>query len=224
MFRLTVLIENFSYCGLPCEHGLSLYLEYRGRAWLLDTGTSGAFTANADALGLDLARVEGVVLSHGHDDHAGGLPAFFARNRRAKVYARPFAPGGVPPGHRRPGKAPRRGGPGAVLGTQRSTVFDLSDGPRTLAPRPRTFCPTPYPTSSPWVAETAEGLVVLNSCCPRRGGGDCRGRAGALPPGSRWPPWWGDSTWWAPYGMGSLGRDPEEVRAPWPAGSPAPWE
>ena len=91
MFRLTVLIENFSYCGLPCEHGLSLYLEYRGRAWLLDTGTSGAFAANADALGLDLERVEGVVLSHGHDDHAGGLPAFFARNRRAKVYARPFA-------------------------------------------------------------------------------------------------------------------------------------
>ena len=162
MFRLTVLIENFSYCGLPCEHGLSLYLEYRGRAWLLDTGTSGAFTANADALGLDLARVEGVVLSHGHDDHAGGLPAFFARNRRAKVYARPFAREEYRRDTADPEKRPA--GVDPALFSAWADRFDLSDGPRTLAPGLH-LLPDTVPHEQSLVAETAEGLVVLNSCC-----------------------------------------------------------
>lgn len=86
--RITVLIENETRDpALACEHGLSLAVEYRGRIWLLDAGSSGAFAQNAQALGIALPRVEYAVLSHGHYDHGGGFSEFFARNGRAPVYA-----------------------------------------------------------------------------------------------------------------------------------------
>ncbi|HEY0816110.1 MAG TPA: MBL fold metallo-hydrolase [Pseudonocardia sp.] len=41
---------------------------------LFDTGLSPtAMVTNADRLGVDLSTIQGVVLSHGHFDHAGGL-------------------------------------------------------------------------------------------------------------------------------------------------------
>jgi 7,8-dihydropterin-6-yl-methyl-4-(beta-D-ribofuranosyl)aminobenzene 5'-phosphate synthase len=46
---------------------------------LFDGGPEGwAFERNASRLGLDLGSVEAVALSHGHWDHAGGLPAAIA--------------------------------------------------------------------------------------------------------------------------------------------------
>ena len=86
--KVTVLMENTALegCGLTPEHGLSLYIEYRGRKLLLDAGASEKFADNAQALGVDLAAVELAVLSHGHNDHAGGLGQFFRLNRQAPVY------------------------------------------------------------------------------------------------------------------------------------------
>ena len=93
--KIVVLIENTAPEGscLAAEHGLSFYVEHRGKAILLDAGASGAFADNAAALGVGLERVDAAVLSHGHYDHAGGLGRFFACNGRAKVYARPSAGG-----------------------------------------------------------------------------------------------------------------------------------
>ena len=86
--KVTVLMENTALegCGLTPEHGLSLYIEYRGRKLLLDAGASEKFADNAQALGVDLAAVELAVLSHGHNDHAGGLGQFFRLNRQVPVY------------------------------------------------------------------------------------------------------------------------------------------
>ena len=41
--NVTVLMENTALegCGLAVEHGLSLYIRYRGRELLLDAGSSG---------------------------------------------------------------------------------------------------------------------------------------------------------------------------------------
>ena len=89
--RVTVLAENTSACGLPAEHGLSLFVEAAGRRFLFDTGASGLFARNADALGIDLASAEFAVLSHGHNDHGGGLETFFERNAHAPVYASRWA-------------------------------------------------------------------------------------------------------------------------------------
>ena len=93
--KVIVLMENTALegCGLTPEHGLSLYIEYRGRKLLLDAGSSGKFADNAQALGVDLTAVELAALSHGHYDHADGLRRFFQVNDRAKVYVRPGAAG-----------------------------------------------------------------------------------------------------------------------------------
>ena len=51
--RITVLMENTAREGLEAEHGLSFFLEYRGRRFLLDAGSSGRFADNAQKLGVD---------------------------------------------------------------------------------------------------------------------------------------------------------------------------
>ena len=76
MIKVTVLMENTSPGSLIHEHGLSLHLSYRGHSVLLDAGSSGRFTDNAAALGVDLSAAEAAALSHGHWDHADGLGAF----------------------------------------------------------------------------------------------------------------------------------------------------
>ncbi len=82
----TVLVENTPAEGLGSEHGLSMHLRYGGLNILLDFGQSDLFAQNAEVLGCDLSRVEFAVLSHAHYDHADGMPAFFARNGRARLY------------------------------------------------------------------------------------------------------------------------------------------
>lgn len=84
---LTVLMEDTA-CdgGYVCEHGLSLHLSVMGLQVLFDMGQSGAFVHNAAASGIDLSQVDCAILSHGHYDHGGGLPAFLQANDRALVY------------------------------------------------------------------------------------------------------------------------------------------
>ncbi len=59
------------------ENGIALMLETWGGVEakiLLDTGMRGdALLNNADVLGIDLAELDAIVLSHNHYDHTGGL-------------------------------------------------------------------------------------------------------------------------------------------------------
>ena len=85
--RITVLIENTAADERFCaEHGLSLYIETKGRKILFDAGQSRLFAENAGTLGIDLSAVDFAVLSHGHYDHGGGLKTFLRLNRTAPVY------------------------------------------------------------------------------------------------------------------------------------------
>lgn len=81
-----VLIENTEGPGLCGEHGLCLYIEYRDKKYLIDSGASSSFIENADKMGIDLNGIDTAFLSHAHYDHSGGYPAFFERNQHAKVY------------------------------------------------------------------------------------------------------------------------------------------
>jgi 7,8-dihydropterin-6-yl-methyl-4-(beta-D-ribofuranosyl)aminobenzene 5'-phosphate synthase len=72
--RITTLNDNTlgmgSFLG---EWGLSLLVETDAIKILLDAGMNDAAVHNAGTLGIDLAQVDKIVLSHGHSDHTGGL-------------------------------------------------------------------------------------------------------------------------------------------------------
>ena len=89
--RITALVENTSAHGLPAEHGLSLLVEANGCRCLFDTGKTGLFEQNADALGIDLDQVDFAVISHGHYDHGGGIGTFLKRNSHAPVWMSSYA-------------------------------------------------------------------------------------------------------------------------------------
>lgn len=160
--KITVLVENTSPADLLHEHGLSLHLAYEGHSYLLDAGSTGRFTENAEALGVDLAGVERAALSHGHYDHADGLAAFFAVNTAAPVLARPAV---TAPYYTELASGEQKFiGVNPALFDQYRDRFDLEDGPRALAPG-LWLIPDAVVHEQSLVAETARGLVVMNSCC-----------------------------------------------------------
>lgn len=68
-------------------HGLSLFIETAAHAILFDFGPDGdMLRGNAAALGVDLSCADIAILSHGHNDHSGGLAAFLEVNDKAKLY------------------------------------------------------------------------------------------------------------------------------------------
>lgn len=72
--RITTLSENCADRGyLLAEYGLSIVVETDDVNILFDTGASISASYNADVLGIDLSKIDKVVLSHGHYDHTGGL-------------------------------------------------------------------------------------------------------------------------------------------------------
>lgn len=90
--KIINLIENTpGFHGCASEHGLSFYMETEKHKLLVDTGATDTFIKNAEILGVDLETVDTVILSHGHYDHGGGLPAFVKINSKAKIYIRKTA-------------------------------------------------------------------------------------------------------------------------------------
>ena len=89
---ITTLVEDTTLDGgLLAEHGLSFWIEYGDMRILFDTGQSDILVQNAKVLGINLAEVNAVVLSHGHYDHTGGLSTILDIASKAKVYMHPAA-------------------------------------------------------------------------------------------------------------------------------------
>lgn len=69
-----------------CEWGLSLHLESEGGGrrsqYLLDFGfTPEVLNRNFDLLGIEPEKLDGLILSHSHRDHYGGMVGFVGRHR-----------------------------------------------------------------------------------------------------------------------------------------------
>lgn len=93
--RIINLVENTEgAAGCGYEHGLCFYIETEHHKLLMDTGQSDLLIRNAEKLGVDLTKVDTVVLSHGHYDHGGGILPFVELNPTAKIYIQESAFGG----------------------------------------------------------------------------------------------------------------------------------
>ena len=74
-YVLTILVDNNTitdkyFLGEPA---LSIFIETKDIKILFDTGYSDVFLKNAAQLGKDIKNIDYIVLSHGHNDHTGGL-------------------------------------------------------------------------------------------------------------------------------------------------------
>lgn len=87
--KIVTLVENtVGKEGLHAQHGMSLYIETKRHKLLVDVGASDIFLRNAEKLGIDLSQVDTVIITHGHDDHGGGIKHFIKVNQTAKIYIR----------------------------------------------------------------------------------------------------------------------------------------
>lgn len=89
--KATVLIDNYVF-GIPgavAEHGLSIFVETNFGNYLMDTGQGKAVVDNSTVLGLDLKTIKGIIISHHHWDHTGGLMPVLDVKSDLDIYAHP---------------------------------------------------------------------------------------------------------------------------------------
>ncbi len=91
--QLTILCENsveqILPGGLIGEHGFACHLRTIAGDFLFDTGSGLGLLHNCAQLGIDLSSLQGVILSHGHADHCGGLLDVLQQTGPIPVYGHP---------------------------------------------------------------------------------------------------------------------------------------
>jgi 7,8-dihydropterin-6-yl-methyl-4-(beta-D-ribofuranosyl)aminobenzene 5'-phosphate synthase len=89
--HLTIVCENTVGHPLPLlgEHGFACLVDSPAGRLLFDTGRGLALMHNLEVLGIDPSSIDAVVLSHGHNDHTGGLMKLLRQTGPRPVYAHP---------------------------------------------------------------------------------------------------------------------------------------
>lgn len=73
--------------SLTKDFGFSCITKYQGKTILFDAGgNADIFKKNTTKLGIDLSKVDIVVVSHGHFDHLNGLDYLLEVNPKVKIY------------------------------------------------------------------------------------------------------------------------------------------
>ena len=87
--QITVLYDAFGKAStMQKDWGYAAFVEYGGKRILFDTGNNPDILAqNAKAKGVDLTKLDFVVMSHRHGDHMGGLAYLLKVNPTVKIYA-----------------------------------------------------------------------------------------------------------------------------------------
>jgi 7,8-dihydropterin-6-yl-methyl-4-(beta-D-ribofuranosyl)aminobenzene 5'-phosphate synthase len=87
--QITVLYDAFGKDPtMTKDWGYSALIELNGKRILFDTGDNPEiFAHNVKTKGVDLTRLDFVVMSHRHGDHMGGLTHLLSVNPKVKIYA-----------------------------------------------------------------------------------------------------------------------------------------
>lgn len=87
--QITVLYDAFGKeAAMQRDWGYAALVEYGGKRILFDTGNNpDILEKNVKAKGVDLSKLDFVVMSHRHGDHMGGLTYLLRVNPRVKIYA-----------------------------------------------------------------------------------------------------------------------------------------
>ena len=87
--KIVSIMENTAVDeNLFTEDGFSLFVEYNGKNYLIDTGLSGKAVDNARRMRLPIDDISAVFLTHNHTAHTGGIDAIMKLNPDAEIYIR----------------------------------------------------------------------------------------------------------------------------------------
>jgi 7,8-dihydropterin-6-yl-methyl-4-(beta-D-ribofuranosyl)aminobenzene 5'-phosphate synthase len=94
--RVTILYDSFGKApALTLDWGFAALVEYGGKRILFDTGNNARiFEHNVNELGVDLQKIDFVVISHRHADHTSGLTYLLTVNPSVRIYV-PDEPWGL---------------------------------------------------------------------------------------------------------------------------------
>ncbi|HLW23462.1 MAG TPA: MBL fold metallo-hydrolase [Steroidobacteraceae bacterium] len=95
--RITVLYDAFGKdASMTKDWGYAALVEIAGKRILFDTGDDPAILEkNVKAKGVDLTKLDFVVLSHRHGDHTSGVSYLLSTNPKVKIYAPAEGLGGI---------------------------------------------------------------------------------------------------------------------------------
>ena len=87
--QITILYDAFGKLpAMKKDWGFAALVEIGGRRILFDTGNNpDIFAQNVRAAGVDLGKLDFVVMSHRHGDHMGGMTYLMGKNPKVKIYA-----------------------------------------------------------------------------------------------------------------------------------------
>jgi 7,8-dihydropterin-6-yl-methyl-4-(beta-D-ribofuranosyl)aminobenzene 5'-phosphate synthase len=146
---ITVLYDNTTLRPeAKAARGFSCLVEGLEQTVLFDTGRNGdILLANMEALHVRPEAIDVVVLSHGHDDHTGGLAQFVADNADVAVYY--------------PASSSA-----AAIGRAQATGASLApvDAPVSICSGLIVTSPLGSPAESALLIDTRRGYVLVTGC------------------------------------------------------------
>ncbi|NLK00193.1 MAG: MBL fold metallo-hydrolase [Clostridia bacterium] len=191
MGKVKIKVVSTDYCyriDAIGEHGLTVIVENDHGKVLFDTGQGLALKHNLDVLGWNLENLDAIAISHGHNDHTGGLlqalelsgadeiPVYGHEDillERIKVYPWGEGPTGTP----LPRKDYEKAGAKFIFNEE---PVELIKGVRLTGPIERGFVETnttahfqiidgqkvqdPFHDDQALIVETDKGLIIVFGC------------------------------------------------------------